>query len=59
MSSNESAKSYGSELTYLMNEEDYLIKNEIIASNKIQERKFVNKILFKKGNLLSYKKDTL
>ena len=42
-----------------MNEEDYLIKNEIIASNKIQERKFINKILFKKGNLLSYKKDTL
>ena len=41
-----------------MNEEDYLIKNEIIASNKIQERKFINKILFKKGNLLSYKKDT-
>ena len=41
-----------------MNEEEYLIKNEIIASNKIQERKFINKILFKKGNLLSYKKDT-
>ena len=42
-----------------MNEEEYLIKNEIIASNKIQERKFINKTLFKKGNLLSYKKDTL
>jgi len=41
-----------------MNEEEYLIKNDIIASNKKQDRKFNKKILFKKGNLLSYKKDT-
>ena len=42
-----------------MNEEEYLIKKEMISSNKKQETNFSNKILFKKGNLFSYKKDTL
>ena len=41
-----------------MNEEEYLIKNEVISTNKKQETNFSNKILFKKGNLFSYKKDT-
>tara|TARA_B100000886_G_scaffold149277_1_gene101531 strand:+ start:426 stop:1562 length:1137 start_codon:yes stop_codon:yes gene_type:complete len=41
-----------------MNEEEYLIKNEMISTNKKQETNFSNKILFKKGNLFSYKKDT-
>ena len=41
-----------------MNEEEYLIKNEMISTNKRKVKKFNNKILFKKGNLFSYKKDT-
>tara|TARA_A100000164_G_scaffold375534_1_gene410777 strand:+ start:14870 stop:16003 length:1134 start_codon:yes stop_codon:yes gene_type:complete len=42
-----------------MNEEEYLVKNDMISINKKQETNFSNKILFKKGNLFSYKKDTL